>query len=99
MEIWTEILGLDQVGIHDDFLELGGNSLLAMQVISRVMNKFHLEVPLRALLESATVADMALVIAQNQAEMVDPETLDRVLSELELLSEDEPQRRPILDSA
>jgi len=58
-EIWAEILGIDQVGIHDGFLELGGNSLAAIQVISRVITAFQVELPLRSLLESSTVTEMA----------------------------------------
>ena len=41
VKIWAEVLGLDQVGIFDDFLELGGDSLLASQVISRVIRTFR----------------------------------------------------------
>ena len=62
VEIWQEVLGLDRVGIHDNFLELGGNSLLAGQVISRVIGIFRVELPLRSLFEAPTVADMAVAI-------------------------------------
>ena len=88
-EIWVEVLGLDEVGISDHFLELGGNSLLASQVISRVIKTFKVEVPLRSLFESPTVADMAVVILQNQAKEAQQEDLDRMLAELEALSVDE----------
>jgi amino acid adenylation domain-containing protein len=63
--IWAEVLGLEQVGIYDNFLELGGDSLLATKLISRVISVLHVEIPLRFLFESPTVTDMAMVIAAN----------------------------------
>ena len=92
-EIWSEVLGIDPVGIADNFLELGGNSLLATQVISRVLNTFQVELPLRSLFDSPAVADMAVVITQNQAQKAEPQDLDRMLAELEQLSDEEAQRR------
>ena len=88
-EIWAAVLGLDQVGIQDNFLDLGGDSLLASQVIARVIKTCKVEVPLRSLWESPTIADMAVIIIQNQAKRVDQEQLDRMLTELEELSSDE----------
>ncbi len=57
--IWVKILGIEQVGIHDNFFELGGHSLLATQVISQVREAFGLEIPLRYLFASPTVAGLA----------------------------------------
>ncbi|MGH7824579.1 MAG: non-ribosomal peptide synthetase [Candidatus Binatia bacterium] len=65
--IWSEVLCLDQVGIQDSFFELGGDSLAATQVISRVIKKFDLQLPIRFLFQAPTVADMATVIAQSQS--------------------------------
>ncbi len=87
--IWAEALGLDQVGIQDNFLELGGDSLLAGQVISRVIHAFRVELPLRSLFESPTVADMAVAITQSQAKAADPGDIERMLAELETLSDNE----------
>jgi acyl carrier protein len=64
--IWAEVLSLGQVGIHDNFLELGGHSLAATQVISRIIEKLNLELPLRLLFDAPTVADMAETITQHQ---------------------------------
>jgi len=86
--IWEEVLELDQVGIHDNFLHLGGDSLRATQVIARVFDAFQLNLSVRSLLEAATVADMALVILQSQAGKISVADLDRLLVELEVPSEE-----------
>lgn len=63
-EIWQDVLGLQAVGVDDPFLELGGDSLQAMQVLARVLAAFRVEIALSALLSAPTVADMARLIAE-----------------------------------
>ncbi|MEG4838962.1 amino acid adenylation domain-containing protein [Microcoleus sp. B9-D4] len=66
-EIWAEVLGLERVGIHDNFFELGGHSLLATQAISRLREAFQVELPLRSLFESPTVATVTESLLQYRA--------------------------------
>jgi acyl carrier protein len=60
--IWSDVLGLGQVGIHDNFFDLGGHSLLATRIISRVQASLGLDLPLRLMFETPTIAQLALTI-------------------------------------
>ncbi|MDB9358546.1 condensation domain-containing protein, partial [Nodularia spumigena CS-587/03] len=66
--IWATVLGVESVGIEDNFFDLGGHSLLATRLISQVRQVFGVELPLRHLFESPRIADLAGVIAQSHRE-------------------------------
>ena len=89
VRIWAEVLDLEQIGVHDPFLELGGNSLLATSVISRVLTAFQVELPLRTLFESPTVADMALAINRALIDRLDPGEMEHLQGELRRFSKEE----------
>ncbi|MGN6381061.1 MAG: amino acid adenylation domain-containing protein [Dyella sp.] len=61
--VWAELLRVDRVGRHDRFLELGGNSLLTIQVVSRLRTVLGVDVPLRALFVGSTLAEFSEVVA------------------------------------
>jgi amino acid adenylation domain-containing protein len=66
-KIWAEVLSVERVGIHDNFFDLGGHSLAATRVISRALQAFKLELPVNALFDAPTVAQMAVIVEQNRA--------------------------------
>ena len=65
-EIWAEVLGIERVGIQDNFLELGGQSLLAIQVVSRIRDSYQVDLPMRSLFDSPTIAQLQEQIATSQ---------------------------------
>jgi surfactin family lipopeptide synthetase C len=91
--IWTEVLGIDTVGLHDNFFDLGGHSLAASRVISRVIQTFQLELPIKALFDAPTVAEMAKVILHHQGKRADEKKLASMLREIEAMPEDEAQKQ------
>jgi amino acid adenylation domain-containing protein len=62
VEIWREVLGAPALGVDDDFFDLGGHSLLGMQVLSRVRRRFGVELPVRALFDAPTPARLAELV-------------------------------------
>jgi len=59
VDIWTDVLGVENISVYDNFFELGGHSLLATQVISRMRGKLNIEIPLRKLFESPDIASIS----------------------------------------
>ena len=67
-KVWEELLGIEGIGIHDDFFDLGGHSLLLTQLVSRVRKQVKTEISLRSLFEKRTVAGIAEEIEKAQGE-------------------------------
>ncbi len=65
-DIWCELLGVDEVGVHDNFFNLGGHSLIAIKVATRIREHFHQEINLGAMFETPTVAALAEMIEEGQ---------------------------------
>lgn len=65
VKIWRKLLGREQIGVEDNFFECGGHSLLATQLVSRVRDQFQIEMPLRSLFESPTIAEFAQQIEKT----------------------------------
>ncbi|TFI53960.1 amino acid adenylation domain-containing protein [Mastigocladus laminosus UU774] len=87
-DIWGQVLKQEHIGIHDNFFDLGGHSLLATQVISRLREAFKIELPLRSLFESPTVAQLVenieKMLTVQQLQLVPTNGLDSDREEIEL---------------
>jgi phthiocerol/phenolphthiocerol synthesis type-I polyketide synthase E len=75
--VWQDLLGIKRIGIHDDFFGLGGHSLLATQIVARVRDLFHLELPLQTIFEAPNIA--------RYAELIEA----AIIAEIEALTEEE----------
>ena len=71
--LWAEILGTSLIGVDDDFFALGGNSLVAVQLMSRVRSRLGARLPMRSLFEAPTVARMARLVETARAGAADVE--------------------------
>jgi thioesterase domain-containing protein len=67
-KMWADVLELDQIGIHDNFFEVGGHSLLAMRLLSRVERAFGRRLPVSHLFRSGTIAEMAQELSETDSE-------------------------------
>lgn len=73
--IWSQVLRRERIGVHDNFFDLGGHSLLATQLVSRLRDAFQVDLPLRAIFESPTVANFAekiIVARQSESAVMAP---------------------------
>ena len=77
-QMWSQMLGLEKVGIHDNFFELGGHSLLATQAVSRIRDRFKVQLPLPEFFKAATIAELAQSIGKLQQQNLDL-TVPRIL--------------------
>lgn len=86
-DIWSEVLGVEPVGIHDNFFQLGGDSLLATQVVSRLRRAFGVQLPLGILFDAPTVAGQAVMILEAMTDHMDGDDMIDLLDELERAGE------------
>lgn len=92
VRIWEDLLDVRPIGIDDNFFDLGGHSLAATRVVSRVIQQFQIDIPLQSLFQSPTVADMSAVVAAHQGKKVGESQLKTILDELASLSDAEAQQ-------
>ncbi|MFD2585478.1 amino acid adenylation domain-containing protein [Croceitalea marina] len=90
--IWQEALGVDKVGIHDNFFELDGHSLLATQIFSKIKSQFNSDLPLKALFESPTIKQLSEKIDTTNIAVGNTETT--VVSLPEIVHDEENKYEP-----
>ena len=84
---WSEILGVERIGVNDNFFDLGGHSLLATQALSRIRETFQTDLSLRSFFAAPTIAALSVSIAETLAAQVSDAELEAVMAELEQLPE------------
>jgi acyl-CoA synthetase (AMP-forming)/AMP-acid ligase II len=90
--IWAESLGLESIGVHDHFLDLGGDSVSATKITGRIVASFRAPFTIVQLFNAPTIAGQSLLITLAQAEQAaerDPQALERMLTELEALTDEQ----------
>ncbi|MEL4895256.1 amino acid adenylation domain-containing protein [Crocosphaera sp. Alani8] len=75
--IWKQYLEVEKVGIYDNFFDLGGNSLLVTQVISKIRQTFQVELPLQKLFETPTIAELEVLIKENKGNKKDSDRIEK----------------------
>ncbi|MEV1047015.1 beta-ketoacyl synthase N-terminal-like domain-containing protein [Streptomyces sp. NPDC049916] len=83
--VWHEMLGVSPIGPDDDFYDLGGNSLFAIQIVGR-LRQTHGDFPMSAVFEAPTVPGLAAAIRSHQAEAIGLDEFEALLREVESLS-------------
>ncbi len=86
--LWEELFGIAPLGVDDSFLELGGHSLLAIQMVTQIRSRLAAELPVTALFESPTIAELAKAVARAKGEESE-EDLAALLALVEGLSPEE----------
>ena len=88
-QIWSEVLRIDKVGIHDNFFRLGGHSMLGTLLMSRVREAFRVDVPLSVLFDAPTVEGLAKAIELWEIQEASAEELAEALEEMSAVSDNE----------
>jgi len=82
--IWQQVLGIDRISIHDDFFELGGHSLVAAQIQYSIKDIFQVDLSIRDLFESTTVAKLSATIIANE---IRPGRTERIAHAMKLVGD------------
>ncbi|MBD2798126.1 hypothetical protein ID856_16575, partial [Xenorhabdus sp. 18] len=88
-QIWQELLGLERISRHDHFFELGGHSLMVVRLITRIKNRFLVNIPLTELFMSPTLTEQAAVILSTQMGALGENEIESLQSDLDSMSAEE----------
>ena len=90
--LWQDLFGIEPIGRGDSFLELGGHSLLAIQMVTQIRSALEADLPVTALFEAPTVAELARAVRRARGEE-DAEEMEALLALVEGLSPEEAAER------
>jgi acyl carrier protein len=90
--VWTNSLGIEKVGVDDDFFELGGASVVATQIVSRLRQMFQMELPAILLFEAPTISKLARYMIEHETRPGLTEKTAVLLKRIEGMSEEEVAR-------
>lgn len=90
-ELYQELLGIEQIGIHDNFFDVGGNSLIGIQLISRLRQEFQVKPSLQFIFEAPSVAELALIIEEMCIREIEELTEDEAEEIVSVLAQQEPE--------
>jgi acyl carrier protein len=91
-KVWADSLGIEKVGIEDDFFELGGASVVATQIVSRLREMFQMDLPAILLFETPTIEKLARYMIENEAQPGLTEKTATLLKRIEGMTEEEVAR-------
>ena len=89
--IYQELLGIDRIGVYDNFFDLGGHSLIGIQLISRLRQEFQVELSLRFIFEAPSVAELVLIIEEFLIKEIEELAEDEAEKLVSVLSQQEPE--------
>ena len=92
VKFWVDSLGVDEIGILDDFSDLGGDSLIAAQIVTRINETFSLRRPLKLLFEVPTVVELCSFIIEHETHPGQSEKIANVVLKIEDMSAEEISR-------
>jgi acyl carrier protein len=90
--VWAGSLGVEKVGVHDDFFELGGASVVATQIVSRLREMFQMDLPAILLFETPTIEKLARYMIEHEARPGLTEKTATLLRRIEGMTEEEVAR-------
>ena len=95
--IWRDVLGLEEISVDDDFFAMGGHSLMATQVVSRINADFAIDLPLMRFLEAPTIADLALAVDAQRSQEIKKRTEEQPMKPVQQrIAQLSPEKRELL---